>query len=478
MRRFAWAIAVLATFLLAACNQRPLPFPTPAQHDLVVLVQEGPLTYAKDDDGQILGLEHDLIEAFARELGVGVTYLPVPPEEIQPQLAKGKAHFAAARFSPDPGDPQKASQPFLFSRDVLVQHEASLPLDEIPDLKGRTVHVMAGSRQAAALAALMTETPGAKVVEYGEGTAFDLLEKVASREVELAVVDGALLNIALQFIPSIQTTLTISKSRPIAWLFGRTPNEELLARASAFIDQAQKDGTLARLKDRYLGHIDRLRQTDINIFLERTETILPKLRPYFHAAQVASGLDWRLLAALAYQESQWDKNATSPTNVRGIMMLTEETADRMGVSNRLDAKESIMAGARYLSFLRDQQLASTPEPDRTWLALAAYNLGLGHLKAARTLATQLNANPDSWYDMKRILPLLAKPRYYQKLKSGRGRGGEAVILAENIRSYYDILSRHQPPYRVNTLRSKKKPQSRAGLAGSISGRGLRISRQP
>ena len=127
------------------------------------------------------------------------------------------------------------------------------------------------------------------------------------------------------------------------------------------------------------------------------------------------------------------------------MMLTEDTADRLQVSNRLDPNESILAGARYINLLREQLADETEEPDRTWLALAAYNIGPGHFNAARTLARQLKADPGAWYEMKRILPLLAQPKYAQQLKIAKARGGEAVILVENIRAYYDILLRNTPP---------------------------------
>ena len=211
------------------------------------------------------------------------------------------------------------------------------------------------------------------------------------------------------------------------------------------VERVQRDGTLARIEDRYLGHARRLNQADIIKFLGQIETTLPKFRKSFQAAQVLTGLDWRLIAAVAYQESQWNPNATSYTNVRGIMMLTEETADRLQVSNRLDANESILAGARYINLLKDLLPEETEEPDRTWLALAAYNIGPGHFNAARTLARQLQADPNAWYEMKRVLPLLAQPKYAQQLKIGKARGGEAVILVENIRSYYDILHRNTSP---------------------------------
>ena len=151
------------------------------------------------------------------------------------------------------------------------------------------------------------------------------------------------------------------------------------------------------------------------------------------------------------------------------MMLTEETADRLGVTNRLDPRESIMGGARYLNLLREMQPADVPEPDRTWLALASYNIGPGHFNAARTLAKQLGADATAWYEMKQVLPLLAQPKYYERVKSGRARGGEAVLLVENIRAYYDILARHEPSYQPLSARM----EGMIGMQGSSPGLKLR-----
>jgi len=151
--------------------------------------------------------------------------------------------------------------------------------------------------------------------------------------------------------------------------------------------------------------------------------------------------------------------------VRGIMMLTGETADRLKVKNRLDPEESIRAGARYLDILRKQIPDSTPEPDRTWQAMAAYNIGPGHFNAARTIGRQRKADVDSWLEMKGVLPLLARPEFYERLKSGRARGGEAVILVENVRSFYDILSRQEAPYRPLTPPKAAKPTKKKPKTG-------------
>lgn len=465
MRWLLAFLGVVLALLPSACGEQPrtLPFPTPAQSDLVVLVQPGPLTHVVEDANNGPGLEHDLVEAFARELGVAVRFVETRADEIPARLARGEAHFAAGWLTVPKTGLEVSSPPLLHSRDVLVQHEASLPIDEPGDLAGRTVHAMAGSRQLTRLRELQTSIPDLRIVAYDEGHVFDLLAAVGENRVEVALVDSALLEIAQQFEPEIQATLEIGEPRPIVWLFGARPNGELLARTGAFIDRIGRDGTLERIKDRYLGHVRRLGPADITSFVERIETVLPRLRRHFLAAQSESGIDWRLIASVAYHESQWDANAVSPTGVRGIMMLTEETADHLGVGNRLDPRESIIAGANYIDQLKGQLPPTTNEPDRTWLALAAYNIGPGHFNAARALARQLKANPDSWYEMKAVLPLLAQPKYYQKLKSGRARGGEAVILTENIRSYYDILSRYEAPYRPIPAMS----ESMVGMAGML-----------
>jgi membrane-bound lytic murein transglycosylase MltF len=230
-----------------------------------------------------------------------------------------------------------------------------------------------------------------------------------------------------------------------AWAFPASADEALVQKAEAFLDRISRDGTLERLADRYFGHVHRLSAGDVERFLERMQSVLPHFRRHFIDAQEIHGIDWRLVAALAYQESQWDPLATSYTNVRGMMMLTEDTADRLRVKDRLDARQSILAGARYFAELKEQLPPEVAEPDRTWLAMAAYNLGMGHLNGARFIASLVKRDPNSWYEMKQVLPLLAKPEYYSRLKSGAARGGEAVIMTENIRTYYDILRRYEQP---------------------------------
>src|SRR5574343_180132 len=423
MRRVRFFFIIGCIFILAACGAgnpigKGLPFPTPAQHDLVVLVHPSALSYTTDENGNPSGLEYDLVQLLAEELGVGIQLETVRADEMSHRLARDDYHIAIGWLSPEVAPGSQTPAPLFLTHDLLIQNDASLPLRDKTRLAGKTIHVMAGSRQAITLRRLAAEPEGPQVVEFSDGNVIDLLEKLGNRRVAYVAVDDTLADTASQLVPGLRGTLTLGDSQPVTWLLGSRPNVELRARVEAFIERVQHDGTLARLEDRYLGHLRRLDQADLVRFLGEIEATLPKYRKYFQAAQVLTGIDWRLIAAVSYHESQWDPNATSYTNVRGIMMLTEDTADRLQVSNRLDPNESILAGARYINLLREQLADETEEPDRTWLALAAYNIGPGHFNAARTLARQLKADPGACYDilLRNTPPLAPSPAAAESLK--------------------------------------------------------------
>jgi membrane-bound lytic murein transglycosylase F len=231
---------------------------------------------------------------------------------------------------------------------------------------------------------------------------------------------------------------TAGAPRELAWMVpGRFA--PLAADLDAFFARARRDGTLARLTERYFTHARQVARPDAGILQERIRTLLPQYRALFQEAQEVSGIEWRLLAAVAYQESQWDPQATSETGVRGLMQLTEETARHLGVADRLDPRAATLAAARYLADLKAKLPERIQEPDRTWLALAAFNIGLGHLEDARVLAQKQGLKPDLWADVKKVLPLLAQPEYYEQARLGYARGGMPVAFVDKVRAYYDVL---------------------------------------
>lgn len=461
-------LSIFFVFLMAGCGSGSVPSVHEAG-ELVVLTREGPTTYTVDEALGPVGFEHDLAQLFAQELGVKVRFIVATSDaEIYRRLKRREAHLAAAWLTPLDDPEIRSVKPYFESANVVVTHEASVPIGDIEQLAGKTIHVIAESRQAAALRELQRSVAGLRIIKRNERGELGLLEDVEAQRIEAAMVDQALFDIGGNYYPALQASIDIGETRPVVWLLAGASNDpELLGKANAFLQRTLKDGTMERLADRYFGHVERLTQTDIVTFIERIRTLLPKYRPLFQAAQASTAIDWRLLAALAYQESQWDPLATSPTGVRGMMMLTEETADHLGVENRLDPEQCIRGGARYLSDLRDSLPAGIREPDRLWLALAAYNLGMGHLLGARSIAKSVKANPDSWFEMKRVLPLLSRPEYYERLKAGKARGGEAVTLVENIRIFSDILNRYESPHHP-----LEKMAGMIGMSGMSSASGI------
>ena len=448
---------------LTGCNARLDP---PEQRgQLVVAVRDTPGYYQDDGDSSGRGFEHDLIELFGHDLGVKTRFVVTRNhDQLLKLLRQGKVHFAAVSVitasdvaPPDAADSLRYSSPLREVDQLLVQNTDDIALDDPGDLKGKTIEVLAGSPQEAALATMNGSPPLFKLAPRTGLTEVDLLERVSERKSELAATDASHFAIAQNYFPNLQEAQKLPGSVRFLWAFAGDADPALFQRAQAFIERIRNDGTLARVNDRYFGHIRRLNHTGIRDFLERIGTLLPRFRPEFQAAQEVTGIDWRLLAALAYQESGWDPLATSFTGVRGMMMLTDDTADRMHVANRLDPKQSIRAGAKYLAELIDELPANVKQPDRTWLGLAAYNLGQGHMNGARAIAAGLKRNPGSWFEMKKVLPLMARQKYYQRLKSGRARGGEAVIMVENVRSFYDILKRYEPPFQPDAYATPMVP---------------------
>jgi len=438
-------LLVLIFFVFLAGCAEDVQRPLEKTKELIILTRPGATTYAVDEQGAS-GFDYELARLLARDLGLESRVVVAENDaDVLSRLKNGEAHIAAAWQTPVDEASVRSSRPYFESHHVLVTHEASLPLTKIQQLAGKTVHVIAGSRQETALREVQQKVPSLVIAALAKGSELDLMEGVASQRFDAVLVNNAEFDIGSNYYPELQDSLQVGPARPIVWLFGPSVDPDLVGRADDFLERLQASGEMARFKDRYFGHVDRLTQNDSVHFIDRLRTVLPQYRAVFQSAQRSTGIDWRLLAALAYQESQWQPLATSPTGVRGIMMLTEDTADLLGVKNRLDATQSILAGAQYLSDLRDALPASVREPDRLWMAVAAYNLGMGHMNAARAIAKTLKANPDSWYEMKKVLPLLAKPQYYSHLKSGKGRGGEAVIMTENIRVYSDILNRYERP---------------------------------
>jgi membrane-bound lytic murein transglycosylase F len=309
----------------------------------------------------------------------------------------------------------------------------------IDEVIGRPIEVVAGTSHADMLASLQAEKPELTWTENADVEVATLLAKVAAGEVDFTIADSTEFNIQRHFYPDLRVALDLEVDDALAWAFPKGSGDSLLSRADDFLIGYERQGLLAQVKDRYYGHTDKFDYVGTRNFIRHYESRLPRYRAMFEEAAGEWGLDWRLLAAIAYQESHWRAGAVSPTGVRGIMMLTEDTANYLGIEDRVDPRNSIFGGAQYYARQTERVADSVEEPDRTWMALAAYNVGFNHLKDARQIVEWQGGNPDAWVDISEALPLLAQREWYSRVPFGYARGWEPVLYVNNIRAYFNIL---------------------------------------
>ena len=452
----ALTLGWLVLFVLSGCS-RPVPDPDTSK-ELVVITRYEPAAYDLDANEKPAGFSYDLVQAFAAKNNWTVQWKPADSyAALFEAVQERKTHLVAANLIENSIFKQGLqSGPGLFNTSVIVvtQQPASR-IEGLADLAKLKIAAMADSGHLPLLQAAQRKYPKLNWTLLQDAFPEDLFTRLSEQEFDAVVVNEQDFDLARHQYPSLHIAYVLSKQERVTWALLPASNK-LNGRLNQFFIEARRDGTLQKIYERYYGHIKRLETEDVEGIHSRRLSVLPKFRMHFQTGQEQTALDWRLLAAIGYQESKWDPYATSPTGVRGLMMLTGETADRMGVTDRLDAKQSILAGAHYLILLKDTLPDRIPEPDRTWLALAAYNQGQGHLEDARRIAQAKGLNPDSWADVKQTLPLLARGGYKGITKYGYARGGEAVILVESIRNYYDILRQLEPEHKPLLL-GKSRP---------------------
>ncbi len=457
-------ISFTLSCLLMACtpsdNQDKQKSVEANKNELVFVTHNGPTTYYVNGDNQLSGIEYDLATLFVKDFApeYQIKFLLVNSiSDVIPTLLKGKANIAAANLTITPLRQQlvQFAKPYQETQQQLIYNDE---IDDKPkdlaSVSDKKIVVPAGTSFAERLAQLQEKQPTLRWQALKETNSEILLDEVASGILDLTVADSHLVSVMQNYYPNLAVGLPLGKPETIAWALAKNADPKLVKKVNAFFDKIHKDGTLRNLIDRYYGSSKRLNTQDITNFLKLTNTLLPKYTHIFKQAQELTGIDWRLLAAVSYRESHWDTYNTSPTNVRGLMMLTEGTADLMGVTDRLDPKQSIPAGAKYILKMKDTIPERIPEPDRTYLALAAYNIGYAHVEDARVLAKRLKLNPDSWADVKKTLVMLTDPTYYSTAKFGYASGGAPVIFVESVRSYQRILERYQPSHNPDIDRYK------------------------
>lgn len=386
------------------------------------------------------GFEYELAKKYADYLNVNLKIVPsYSLDELFIKLNTGEVDLLAAglsvtdkrlsrfRFAPSY---EKVSQKLVFK-------QGNVRPREISDLTGNLM-VTASSSHAENLQTLKQVNPDLTWVETSEFDSEELLTKLLNDEIDYTIIDSNTLAVNRRYYPEISVGFTIQKAEPLAWMVSEGSDDAILASLVEFFGQVHHDGTLLALDDKYYGHIEEFNYVETRTFIKAVETKLPKYQAMFE--KYSQEIDWRLLAAISYQESHWRPHARSHTGVRGMMMLTLTTAKQMGIQSRLDAEQSIRGGSKYFKRMIAKMPDRIPSPDRMWFALASYNVGFGHLNDARIITQQQGGDPDRWVEVKTRLPLLQQKKYYKKTKYGYARGKEPVNYVDNIRRYYDTLT--------------------------------------
>ena len=438
----ALTLAAAAVLLLAGCTrQEPSALDALRERgELRVVTLNLPTCYYLGAHGTE-GLEYQLASRFASQLGLKLTMYPVVNERaMQDELGAGRADIAAASLT-DSADWQRvgdAAVPYANIQQLVVYRRSGIRPRDTLQLESARLAVRAGSPQESILERLRrTVAPALQWVQTAPSSA-DPIEDVDTGSADYAITDAREFSYARHLYPNVLVGFALPDTRPVQWMV-RKGATALLEAVDQFFGALAQSGELTQVVQDASGDTRRFEYEESREFQTHVADRLPRYRSWFEQAAAQVGIDWRLLAAIGYQESKWDPRAASEQGAEGLMMLTADTAQEMGIRDRDDPQQSIFAGARYLAQVRQMIPERIPEPDRTWLTIAAYNVGFGHLEDARIITQALGKDPDSWAEVREQLPLLAQGRWYARAKRGYARGWEPVQFVDRIQRFLTLL---------------------------------------
>jgi membrane-bound lytic murein transglycosylase F len=408
---------------------------------LRVLTRNNAATYFLHRGRQV-GFEFELARRFAGSIGCRLQVV-VPPQADQliPWLLEGRGDVVAAALSvtPERSAWVAFSRPYNHVSELLVTRAGEVLLDPSA-LAGRAVTVRASSAYHDTLLALRQRVDFELLPAPEDMETEELIAAVGRGEIDLTVADSNILDIELTYRDDVEAAFALGETKAIAWAV-RPDNVDLLAEIDGFIDREYRGEFYNVIHGRYFENTKKIARL-VSDRAARGGRISPYddlFRKYGREIEV----DWRLLAAQAYTESQFDPDAQSWAGALGLMQVLPRTAREMGVTGNLhDPEVGVRAGALYLRHLIDRFEPTLPFEVRLRFALAAYNAGRGHIVDGRRLAREQGLDPDLWFgNVERVLPLLGRRAYAAKARYGYCRCRQPVEYVRQIDQRYAAYSR-------------------------------------
>lgn len=389
-----------------------------------------------------MGFEYDLTKAFADYLGVELEIITPGWDSLFELLNNGHGDIIAANMTITQEREKIAdfSDEYLSVQQRIILHKNSPEINEINDLNGKEIHVRAGTTYHERLSELINRGLEIKMVLHNNIPTEELIRRVAEKEIEITVSDSNIALLNRRYYPEIRIDLPIEEEEYLGWAF-RKGDERFRDAINSFLSDIKGNGTFGKIYERYYANVEIFDYMDMKKFHERIESRLPKYEAIIRKEAAKYGFDWRIIAALIYQESHFNPKARSHAGARGLMQLIQRTARAMGVRNRSDPVQSVRGGVKYLFKMYEKFNTIPNKRDRMLFALASYNIGYGHVRDAQKIARKLDLNECEWASVEETLPLLRERRYYKDTRFGYARGTEPVRHVNNILTYYDILKR-------------------------------------
>lgn len=411
---------------------------------LKVLILRHPLSYSSKAKRISQGIDHDLLVDFAKSYGKKIEFKSYRNEDdLVAAYKTGAGHIAAGRFPRSFGENYSSVLgPDYESASLSVFCDKRDVVNGENDLGHLQTIAFERNKSVVSHLELVKKVPNARIQLWLNGSTVRAFSEIESKKADCLITNSKEGLFHLKDFSNLEFKFKLKDHFSLNWVINED-HSYLSPLMRSWIQKASRDGRIQKIYEQYRIYSEELTQSDIEIFKLRTKSRLPDYISLFKRAGIKYSLPWELVAAVCYQESHWDPAARSFTGVKGLMQITQSTADYLGIEDIHDPEENILGGARYLKKLIKFFPEEISYNDRVILALAAYNIGIGHLQDAFSIANTLGKNPYHWNQLKEVLPKLAQNEYYKDTQFGRARGYETVEYVEKTKAYFHyLLSTH------------------------------------